>query len=436
MNHPNQSVKPPIKDILITLQEHDTFEVLSEGWDSSLASCPATQLPFLSSESILENLLFCGLDASHLSELHATAQTIDKSTPLRLLAWHLHQSLYHATEKNLFEQKAWPALRHSLAEPSGHFYLLVALALVPQVKLQHKTLGVSLKVSRDTCKAVQGFCLNYMKGHEGRLGIFIKQIYWLQRHARGELFRLGRLEYYLTHFDKTYSGGCEVYRHRHTGRVQVLAHAGAAFDKDGRAYASANAPEVTWTAQFEAGDDHITGNAIDPDGTAHPTQVTLSTCNWKQELNPTDWVLSMHIPSGGRLTPDLFKDSMQRAFTFFDQHFHEQPVNAVICESWIFGDMLEAILPSTTNLVCNIYETYQWATNHTNSYDNLWFIFCQADGDFCPQSAIANSRLEKTALAHVRSGGAWRNGSIFFLRDDLPTFGTQHYRKTDAPVTL
>ena len=64
-----------------------------------------------------------------------------------------------------------------------------------------------------------------------------------------------------------------------------------------------------------------------------------------------DWVLDVHIPESGPLTPAAVGDSFDSAMTFFARHFPDQPVRTAVCESWLLDPYLAEHLPPTSNVV-------------------------------------------------------------------------------------
>ena len=416
-----------IQDVLKALNESDAIDAVSAEWNESMATLPDTTLHFLEPDAIIHNREVTSLPYKYDPILLTTADKINNNASLRLLAWHFYHRLITTKEEKI-NSTDWPELKTALGDSSGTFYLLIALAMAPHIIALHKKMNIDQNITKNTLKVASSVCMNYSKGHNGHPGIFRKQIYWLQHHIRGKIFRIGRLEYYITHL-KQYDGGCHVYRNKQQNHIEVLARNGANFDKDGRTCSNESDPNINWTAKLTITPDSVTGSPINPDGFAQHTRVTLPTSEWALAMDPQSIVLSLHIPAGGRLAPQDFIESMSQAFDFFDHHFSEQPAVAILCRSWIYGEMLERILPATSNLVMNIRETYRWATQSAVCNYSLWFIFCQADGGFDLASAKATSSLEESILNYLNSGGIWRDGSMFFMRNDLKEFGSQLYRK-------
>jgi len=403
---------------------------LSSRWEESITSLPAQSIPFLSPEAIQTSLPWAGLPSEAEPTLQAVAEKVRNDPILRAVAWHCEQQVFEYPEDS--QGAEWPSLDTVLDDASGAFYLLIGLSVVSRIRSKHKAMGVPEHVTRNTCHVVESFYTYYRKAHPNRVGMFHHQLGWLRSHADGLLFRIGRLEYYLTRFDD-YDGGCEVYRNRGTGAVVALALDGQQMNSAGWRFSDLDDRESDgpWTTSLTHTDSSVYGNPISPYGSAVPRQITLPLTEWDHVLGGSDTVLSMHIPAGDRFTPEMFITSMRDAIEFFNRYFPDRLSKAVACGSWIFSPILETLLPDTSNLVNNMREVYLWPIPKHGHYDGLWFIFVQADKagyHFDPDTGEAHTRLERAVLDYVRSGKDWRCGAMFFLNQDLDHFGSQYYR--------
>jgi len=404
---------------------------LQAGWEESVATLPADGPAFLTPDAVRAARDWGGLEAEVEPALLNAARRIRGRPALALLAWHCARQLFERDEP--FEAEAWPASRSFRSVQGGLFYLLVATALVPRVRRVHADMGVCETVTRDTCRQISSFCTYHRKTYAGHNGIRRRHLPWLRRHARGELFRIGRLEYYLATFD-IYRPGCEVYRRRRTGEVLALAPDGARYGPDGFVQPTYDgaAAESSWTATLRHRGRSVIGYPIHPGGRAQRREVALSLDEWDRALARADTVLSTHIPAGGGLTPERFVTSIRDAFAFFDRHFADRPAQAAASSSWMFAPTLEEILPATTNLVRNLREVYLWPAGRGERYVGLTHVFCQP-GAFDAATAPCNTSLERAILGHIRAGGDWPGGGMFVLRGDRDRLGTQCYRRRWPP---
>jgi len=322
-------------------------------------------------------------------------------------------------------------LDRALGGDAALFYLLVALAMVPRIRRLHRALGVPEAVTRDTCLQVKCMCGNYQRANGGRPGVF-DQINWLRYFVDGSLFfRLGRLEYWR----KPFNGEYRVFRRRRDGRTIALA--GPAWRINDAGWIEGVGAEAEsrpgWETVLRQTGAGAFGFPIHPRGFVEREPVRLPAADWDCVLEKGTPVLDLHIPAGGGLTPEACADSFRRAAEFFRRHFPEPAPRAMVCSSWICSPILEQILPPGSNLVAFLREVYLCPLN-SRGPASLWFVFLQKPFD--PATAPRETSLQRALLAYLESGREWRNGSLFFLLDDLPRFGRQWPRAQYAAADV
>ncbi|HHT26055.1 MAG TPA: DUF5596 domain-containing protein [Firmicutes bacterium] len=407
-----------LNDVLRELGIPAAYELLLPHWEESLTCMPA-EIPFLTSAEISESRAWAGLQESEEPVLLRTAKTIAENPALRCLAWHCYRLLYVHTEYS--STAKWPSLEKTLGAATGTFYLLIALAMIPQVRELHQSMGVETAVTRLTCFQISTLASNYRK-QTGNLGISLRQIYWLRHYTAGRLFRLGRMEYML----RPFSGVVHAYAHKKTDRVIALAADGIRYDAAGYVASDTADPDPQgWTATLTETPEVITGYPISPLGFAQRQLIKLDGKAWTRVLAKSDIALEMHIPEGGRMTPDLCAASLRQTVPFFNKHFPEQPFQAITCSSWIFNTQIADLRLSSNNLVAFQQELYLFPVRSTG-HDGLWFIFLQ--DEFDPKTAPRRTSLQREVLRYLEAGHRWRGGGMFFLTRHLERFGTQHYR--------
>jgi hypothetical protein len=124
---------------------------------------------------------------------------------------------------------SWPCLDAALGELEGAFYLLVALDAVPRIRAVHQRLDIPDLISRDTCRHYIEPVRMYGEHHNGHTGVTPGALYWWRNHVRGDLYRIGRLEYML----KPFRGQVQAFRQRASRGVLALAADATGFDGDG-----------------------------------------------------------------------------------------------------------------------------------------------------------------------------------------------------------
>lgn len=407
-----------LKDVLEQLQIPEAHDLLLPHWEDSMACMPEV-IPFLTPAQVSESRAWADLPQSDEPILLDTARTIAENPALRCLAWHCYQLLYVHTEYGATAN--WPSLEKTLGTATGAFYLLIALAIVPQVREVHQSMGVETAVTKTTCFQICSLSNNYRR-QTGNPGISLKQIYWLRHYTAGRLFRLGRLEYML----RPFSGMVQVYWHEKTDRVVALAADGIRYNAAGYvASEEAESDPQIWTATITETPEVITGYPVSPLGYAQREPIKLDGKAWKRVLAKGDTILEMHIPEGGWMTLEKIAESLRQTVPFFSKHFPDQPFQAISTTSWIFNTQIAELQLSSNNLVAFQQQLYLFPVRSTGR-DGLWFIFLQ--DEFDPKTAPRKTSLQREVLRYLEEGHRWRSGGMFILTRHLDRFGTQYYR--------
>jgi hypothetical protein len=121
-------------------------------------------------------------------------------------------------------------------------------------------------INRACCSHYPASLRRFSDHHDGRTGIHPAALYWLKNHVRGDLFRLGRLEFMV----KPFGGHLVAWRHRHTRAVVALATEDVGFDDAG--VIAAEEESATWTALLVETDETGTGTPISPSATPNATR--------------------------------------------------------------------------------------------------------------------------------------------------------------------
>lgn len=420
---------PTAEEALAALDELSHVEDVNLQWDESMSQLPEEPPRFLDPANIRDYMRGSGLDETLAPAIEAIARKIVETPSLCRLAWHACWRVFDSPQASPL--KNWPALTKSLGQDAGAFYVLVALDLVPRLRASHGARGIPDGVTRDTCRQIWSFADNFRRARSGRIGMFQQQLSWMRNYTHAPMFRIGRLEFWLQPF----RGNMTVYRNCRTHDTVALAGDRQKFTQDGFQDSGPRDSPLQpgeWLSRVVTDGNTVTGCPISPYGQCINREVTLPLDTWQAVLRSGDMILDLHIPAGGNLSLEACAHSFRNAPAFFRRHFPGPEPRAITCCSWIFSPLLEDFLPPDANLVRLLRELY--LTPIPSEPDaGLWFIFFQDKFDLA--TAPRESRLQCAMHAYLSAGNRWRDGSMFLLLEDLPSFGAQPYRRRWSSMT-
>ncbi len=408
------------RETLAELGEANLPETVSTGWDTSMAEMPDDLAAYLDPKRLSEWREFAGLDAALDEPIRVLAAAIRENAALSRFFRHTCHRLCFAGEPRSFAE--WPDLEQALGPKARLFYLIVALNTVPLTRKRHRKLRVSRQVTRDTCRDIAIKCDRGAILRPDLPGLEPRELGWLRRHLKGEIFTLGRFQYGLY----PYRGGAEVFRNDAEDQVVALAPPEARFDEEGQRLAEEKPmPPGGWVSRLTVGEGDIRGNPISPEGFALPREATLPAGLWRRVLSTGDPILEIHIPAGGRMSPDRCLASLKEADRFFRRIFVGRLFRAFVCYSWFMGPQMKSLVPPTANILGFQRETYLFPVP-SSPRDGLVFLFGTSDP--MSRDVPRDTGLRRAVMEHLESGGHWGNGGMFFLPEDLPRYGRQPYR--------
>ncbi|OGV53669.1 MAG: hypothetical protein A2017_03700 [Lentisphaerae bacterium GWF2_44_16] len=413
-----------LDDVLSALKVNGGFrEAVAPGWEKSMEEFPVGIPSFLCADEYKPIREYCGMKPEADDVLDKLSARIAEKKELLLLAWHCYYQMLK--DDKIANFRDWPLFEDELGDLGGAFYLIVALAMVPFIRTKFQELGVPDDVCRDTCGNMRCLSSNYENGYGGMPGVIPQQLYWIRHYIKGEIFRLGRMEYWSRELKLM----GKVFRDEKTGRKILFAMDGQKFDKDGFA-ANPEGPDAPgiWKAEYMEDAKSVTGNPLSAFGHALRDKITLPLNEWKDVLREGSLVLDMHIPAGGNMSPEVCLDSLKRAFDFFGRYLPERKSDVISCRSWIFSPQYEKKLPDS-NIAKFMRELYLYPF-YAGDRCGFFFAFLREYKNLA--EAPRDTSLRRAMLELIDAGEPLRGGGMFIFREDLKHFGTQCYRGTEC----
>jgi hypothetical protein len=125
-------------------------------------------------------------------------------------------------------------------------------------------------------------------------------------------------------------------------------------------------------------------------------------------VEPGEWVIGVHIPETGPLTPEAVDESFAQAREFFPRHFPEYPVKTATLGSWLIDPYLLDHLPQDSNMVRFGRRFTPYGEPRDSQDSAIFFTFRSHDLehlDKFPQ----DTTLQRLVVDRIKQGGTWQN---------------------------
>ncbi|MFI5697287.1 acyltransferase domain-containing protein [Kribbella sp. NPDC051586] len=123
---------------------------------------------------------------------------------------------------------------------------------------------------------------------------------------------------------------------------------------------------------------------------------------------PGEWIIGVHIPETGPLTPELVDDSLQQAREFFPRYFPEYPVKTANLWSWLLDPYLLDNLPQDSNMVKFGRRFTPYGTPNDSQDSAIFFTFRTHGTDHLDELP-QNTRLQRLVVGRIKDGGTWQS---------------------------
>lgn len=232
---------------------------------------------------------------------------------------------------------------------------------------------------------------SFKEYHNGAVGAMSWT--WYQRTSvEALLYRTGRLEIEIN--TKFSERGVVFENTKNKGEIVTLANIGR-FHRDGQLLGSKNFidQEGAFDVSIKETDDAWIGHPFDERGHAKKEITTLKKTEWKKLIEPGDPVISLHIPSGGGLTPEKVDAAFAEAKAFLATYYPNINYKAFVCNSWLMDRNLINLLGDDANL-SKFIKRFTPLCIKSAGMDALKYIFLQSD----PYTAVIKDLPENSSL--------------------------------------
>lgn len=228
-----------------------------------------------------------------------------------------------------------------------------------------------------------------------------------------------------------------MFRHKETGEVIALRHAGEEFRSDGQRNGINDVfdQKGSFITEWHENAEFIMANRINPMGFVERDTTTIFKKEWAPALRQGDTLLALHIPSGPGYTPERLRNSMRQAIEFYGKYFPELPITGFWSASWLYDTRLSLFLDSKhSNIVLVQRQLYNYPTFEGDGMLRYeLFGDRTADPDRNPGEYATS--LQQAAAAYMVRGARFNTLSMIVLKEDIERIGAMPYI-TEADIEL
>ncbi len=365
--------------------ENELFERYEQAARDSFPSA------FVSKENILSLANEAAVPARNFEYLSDFLNYADEK--LMHFIWLLYYIQFESDEDIIYDYHSidrWPKPKEAEEKFPGGIGLAVYLLAAENLKkwVKKRNLGEDI---------VEGYYTRYRYflelngGNPGVLGM--KRLNgFLYGYAKPFFLRLGRLAFEVAKFEKQ----VECYADKEGNRIFV-ASADGLFDSDGALDFKKGKPAV-----YEKMGNILKAQKFGSYGRLENTVTEIDLTKFSRFLSKEDFVISIHIPEGGRLDEQSVYDSLAYAKNVFEKYFPYCKV--FVCHTWFIDPLLvdDGIVKKGGNMekFANLFDKVSVVDSYNGPIFELIF-----KTSFKPLDELrAENDFQKKVLKRAQSG--------------------------------
>lgn len=377
----------------------------------------------LDSDSIIgANALF-QLDDKRLQKLLELAGAFRRNEQARTLAERFHALFYHSEMDKGEAGVLWTSEGACLGTEQSGMAALLVMSGSGHLENYYQERKIPRNILIDSLKDLAIWMDDHYE-NTGETGLV--EVSWLLHAMRGELFRLGRLQF----VHQPLAGNITVATRRSDGLSVLFFTEPVQLREDGQVDGTngIHSPHP-FLSEFSQGSQDIYGTPVHPCGYALNRAICLDGEQWDIAVKPGDGSLDIHIPKDGKMSLEQCCQSLLAAQSFFATYFPEKQFDVFTLCTWFLDAQLQRILPKDANIVRFQREFYLYPVLSDEKFA-YGRVFGNPEIDIA--QAPEDTSLRKSIKQFVMGGGKMRFSSGIILKKDLPLLGTAQYQEQCA----
>jgi hypothetical protein len=271
--------------------------------------------------------------------------------------------------------------------------LFSLLCGIPQMIESHEKMGLDKDITEATCNMFENQVQDFVDLNH-RYGVS-HYVMWLLHFINCDIIRIGRFN-----FEKCiYKSPFEIFER---GGVLKALPKGVTFHRSGQVLGSigCESEDGSFTADIEETDESYIGYNVE-NGICKNEKITLDKSEWKKVLTYGDTVVSVHIPTGGKMTDEICERDFSRCREVFDKSFGGY--KAFYCNSWLLDPQIKTLMGKETNLTkfADRFEKFPTKSNGGDVFEYVYML----PSTTLPENLPENTSFGVAVKKHLMSGG-------------------------------
>lgn len=271
--------------------------------------------------------------------------------------------------------------------------LFALLDCVPDMKVRHSKLGIPSSITRDTLSQFENQIQDFIDLYH-HYGIS-RYVSWMVLFLQTKILRIGRLNFEISSYRMPYALFTN-------GEKTVGIPKGITFHKSGQVLGSIGCESDigAFDGEILETDDYYEGIKIQ-NGVAVNEHIRLYKREWKKLICEGDPVISVHIPSGDALTPEVCNSAFELAWDIFNRLLGNY--KAFICQSWLLDPQIKALLCKQTNLTrfADRFDRFPLKSSGKSVFEYVWCL----PQPVLPEQLTESSSIARAIKSHLLGGG-------------------------------
>lgn len=297
-------------------------------------------------------------------------------------------------------------------EDSLPYNMLTGLAMcqaIPTFYEHMRKIGLPDDIIYPSLRLPEDSVASYIRRNGGKAGF--ANFDWYQLYYDARLYRFDGLT---MEFPATFPGIATVYQGRN-GEIVSLA-TNVRCHRDGFPLGSKyyEDEEGSFTAVTETTSDAYVGHPYDQHGRISRDRIALKKDEWSLLFSGGDKMISIHIPTGAKFTPEAIDASIERTKAILREHFPKYDYKIFFCGSWMLDPQIPRLLGEEKN-VPKFCRRFHPLCVKDAGRAVFTFVFQKPNSDFEVSELPENTSLERALKNHYLSGKAIYETFGFFL---------------------